>query len=93
MTSVWITLVHEGSIYRQDHLLSKTTVTFAKLTLEQIEAYVASGESFGKAGAYGIQGLGCTLVERIDGCYYNVVGFPIQAFAQKLATMLDEEAN
>lgn len=53
-----------------------TDVTFYELTEEQIERYVASGEPMDKAGAYGIQGRGCVLVEGIDGNYHNVVGLP-----------------
>lgn len=53
-----------------------TDVTFYELTEEQIEHYVASGEPMDKAGAYGIQGRGCVLVEGIDGNYHNVVGLP-----------------
>ncbi len=54
-----------------------TRVRFRKVSLSEIEAYVRSGEPKDKAGAYGIQGLGAALVERIDGCYYNVVGLPV----------------
>jgi septum formation protein len=43
-----------------------------------LEWYVNSGEAFGKAGAYSIQGLGSILVESISGSYNNVVGFPIE---------------
>jgi septum formation protein len=61
-----------------------TRVRFAPLEDEQIEAYVASGDGRDKAGAYGIQGFGATLVERIDGDYFTVVGFPLSAFARAL---------
>lgn len=54
-----------------------TKVYFRPLTREEIKAYVACGESKDKAGAYGIQGIGGLLVERIEGCYYNVVGLPL----------------
>ena len=46
---------------------------------EHLEAYLATGESLDKAGAYGIQGFGRLLVKDIDGCYYNVVGLPLTA--------------
>lgn len=59
----------------ESHVVS-TTVRFKDLTPGEIEGYVASGEPFDKAGGYGIQGLGCFLVERIDGSYDNVVGLP-----------------
>jgi septum formation protein len=53
-----------------------TAVTFRELTAEDIERYVAAGEWHGRAGAYAIQGIGASLVERIDGDYLNVVGLP-----------------
>jgi septum formation protein len=55
----------------------KTEVKFSKLTKKQIEDYIDSGEPMDKAGAYGIQGSGGVFVEEIHGCYYNVVGLPI----------------
>ena len=63
-----------------------TNVKFRDLTEEDIAAYVATGESMDKAGAYGIQGYGALLVERIEGCYNNVVGLPLQLVAAGLRT-------
>lgn len=54
-----------------------TKVTFAELSEEEIENYLASGEPFDKAGAYGIQGLAGKYVTRIEGCYFNVMGLPL----------------
>jgi septum formation protein len=54
-----------------------TRVWFAALSGDEIETYVASREPMDKAGAYGIQGLASKFVERIDGCYFNVMGLPI----------------
>lgn len=54
-----------------------TRVTFAKLTHDEIESYVASGEPFGKAGGYAVQGIAGRYVTRIEGCYFNVVGLPL----------------
>jgi septum formation protein len=63
-----------------------TEVTFRKITDEEIWAYINAGEPFDKAGAYGIQGQGAILVEKINGCFFNVVGFPLSRFF----IMLDE---
>ena len=62
-----------------------TEVRFRTLTAEDITHYVATGEPMDKAGAYGIQGYGCTLVEGISGDYYNVMGLPVCRLAQILA--------
>ena len=54
-----------------------TDVRFKGLTEQEIESYIRTGEPFGKAGAYAIQGLGGAFVERIDGSYSGVVGLPV----------------
>lgn len=54
-----------------------TEVTFSDFGESVARGYVAQGESFDKAGAYGIQGRGAFLVERVDGSYSNVVGLPL----------------
>jgi septum formation protein len=64
-----------------------TRVRFAVLDNATIEAYVASGDGRDKAGSYGIQGFAATLVERIDGDYFAVVGFPLAAFARAVARL------
>lgn len=61
-----------------------TRVKFRDLSGEEVEEYVASGESMDKAGAYGIQGMGAVLVERIEGCYFNVVGLPLARLVEML---------
>jgi septum formation protein len=61
-----------------------TLVKFAPLSAEEITAYVASGEPIDKAGAYAIQGLASKFVERIDGCFFNVVGLPLALVYRKL---------
>jgi septum formation protein len=54
-----------------------TDVTFAPLSDKEIDAYIATGEPFDKAGAYAIQGAGGRYITRIEGCYFNVVGLPL----------------
>ncbi|EPD77968.1 MULTISPECIES: nucleoside triphosphate pyrophosphatase [Atopobiaceae] len=61
-----------------------TKVTFYELSEDEITAYVASGESSDKAGAYGIQGRGRFLVQAISGDYENVVGLPVALLAREL---------
>lgn len=62
----------------------KTMVQFWDLTDEEIEDYVKSGEPLDKAGAYGIQKLGSSLVKQITGDYFNVVGLPISRTIREL---------
>jgi septum formation protein len=54
-----------------------TNVHFAQLSDAEIDAYIATGEPFDKAGAYGIQSLGGRYVTRVEGCYFNVMGMPL----------------
>ncbi len=57
--------------------LETTQVRFAALTAEEIDQYAATDEPLDKAGAYAIQGIAGRYVERIEGCYFNVVGLPL----------------
>ncbi len=66
-----------------------TRVKFRTLEDREIQAYVDSGEPMDKAGAYGIQGLGCVLVEKIEGCYFNVMGLPISRFIHRFLDSLN----
>ena len=61
-----------------------TEVRFWPLSQQEIATYVATGDSMDKAGAYGIQGRGAALVQRIDGDFYTVMGFPIGLFVRTL---------
>lgn len=65
-------LTHSQSILFHD----TAEVTFCPLSDAEIRAYIATGEPLDKAGAYGIQGPGSLLVERISGCYFTVIGMP-----------------
>ena len=64
-----------------------TGVTFALMTSEEIEAYLQTGESFGKAGAYAVQGYAARFIAGLEGDYFNVVGLPVR----RLYTTLKQE--
>ncbi|MCX8054514.1 MAG: Maf family protein [Ignavibacteria bacterium] len=68
---------------------SKTDVTFRELSDDEIYAYIESGSPMDKAGAYGIQDdFGAVFVRHINGCYYNIVGLPIELFYRMLKESL-----
>lgn len=69
---------------RRSAALSVSRVRFAAMTSAQIDAYVASGEPMGKAGAYGIQGLAAAHVEHIAGSYSGIMGLPLHETAELL---------
>ncbi len=78
--------VADSSVGRYLSSYERTRVKMRPMSDELIYAYIKTGEPMDKAGAYGIQGKGALLIERIDGCYFNVVGLPIM----KLSSMLEE---
>lgn len=63
-----------------------TWVWFKDISQQEIEAYVNMGEPMDKAGSYGIQGKGALFVEKIEGCYFNVVGLPLAQLARILGS-------
>ena len=63
-----------------------TRVKFSDLDNDLIRRYLKTGEPFDKAGAYAIQGFGALLIERIEGCYFNVVGLPLNRLSGMLST-------
>ncbi|MBR3561843.1 MAG: septum formation protein Maf [Oscillospiraceae bacterium] len=77
-----------GVTVRQgDKAIAFTTTTdvyFRAATEAELRAYIATGEPMDKAGAYGIQGVGSLLVERIDGDFFNVMGLPVMPLARSL---------
>lgn len=81
----------EGELEHSITFYSKTNVVFAKLDEKEIEEYIKSGSPMDKAGAYGIQDdWGSLFVKRIDGDYYNVVGFPLQKFYTMMKSFAPE---
>lgn len=69
-----VCLLHDGQERAE---VEATRVYVSPLSAEEVRAYCASGEPMDKAGAYAIQGLASKFIERIEGCYFNVVGLPI----------------
>lgn len=78
--------------YYNDNLIidfEKTEVTFRELQEDEIRKYVAGGSPMDKAGAYGIQDdFGAVFVEKINGCYYNVVGLPLSKLYSRLKEII-----
>lgn len=79
-----ITVINTKSDMTEVESLS-TKVTFSEISDEEILEYIETEEPLDKAGSYGIQGKGGIFVKEIEGCYYNVVGLPLN----KLKSMLD----
>jgi len=72
--------------------IEKTRVWFRKLSRREIAEYVASGSPMDKAGAYGIQDdYGAVFVKRVEGCFYNVVGFPLTNFYTTLRSFVRDQ--
>ena len=70
--------------YKTETFFVSSDVTFFELNYDEICAYAQSGEPDDKAGAYGIQGKGSLLVEKISGDYFNIVGLPVSMLNKKL---------
>ncbi len=88
LSGEWHTVFGGVALFWQSRNISfafaePTRVKFREISSEEIKAYIATGEPMDKAGSYGIQGQGSVLVERIEGCYFNVMGLPIARFLQR----------
>ena len=93
-TGVYTAKTYDIDIVNSFTMFEKTIVTFGTLTDEEIIKYIDKELPYDKAGSYGIQDdLGCLFVERIDGDYNNVVGFPLYKFYRTLASTFPEVAN
>jgi septum formation protein len=77
-----VALALDGRVFER---LDRTRVTFRPLAPETIRAYIATGEPMDKAGAYGLQGFGAVLVERIEGDCFGVIGLPLRLVVDLLA--------
>ncbi|MCC6792960.1 MAG: septum formation inhibitor Maf [Thermomicrobiales bacterium] len=83
---VWTgVVVLDAATGRQEQRAVRSLVRMRAYSDDEIEAYVATGEPLDKAGAYAIQGGAGVFVERIEGCYANVVGLPLCALSELLA--------
>jgi septum formation protein len=88
--------VHSGVCILSSHdrymaFSETTTVHFSTLSEETLEAYANTSEPYDKAGSYGIQGIAGSFVTKIDGCYNNVVGLPLQRLCAELRKLVKEE--
>jgi septum formation protein len=71
--------------------VERTRVEFLKMSKEEIESYIQTGEPFDKAGAYGIQGIAGRFATRIEGCYFNVLGLPLSRLWTTLQSLAWKE--
>jgi septum formation protein len=85
VVTAFVVLDPEGRIRAERAVL--TTVEFRQLAQDEIEAYVATGEPFGKAGGYAVQGRGGQFVARLQGSESNVVGLPMEELVDTLAAL------
>jgi septum formation protein len=83
-----LTAVAIASPTQRQLSVNVSRVTFSRLTKTQIEAYVASGEPFDKAGGYGIQGHAAAFVRRIEGSYSGIMGLPLYETTRMLRGLL-----
>ena len=94
MTGVCVIDICEGKRVSEASFSECTKVYVSRLTPQDIEDYIATGEPFDKAGAYGIQGTFARYIERIDGDYNNVVGLPVgRLFREFLSGKAETESE
>lgn len=79
-----LTAVAVGSSQQREHRLSESQVTFAAMTADDVQAYVASGEPMDKAGAYAVQGRAAAFISHMSGSYSGIMGLPMFETAQLL---------
>lgn len=87
-TGVCLLVYEDGNLTKEISFAECTRVFMYSVSREDIEEYVSSKEPMDKAGAYGIQGLGAILVEKIEGDYNNVVGLPVGRIYRELKAYL-----
>ncbi|MBA3057397.1 MAG: septum formation inhibitor Maf [Gammaproteobacteria bacterium] len=79
-----LTAVALGTARKREQVVSESRVTFAAMSARQIQAYVATGEPMGKAGAYAVQGRAAALISHMSGSYSGIMGLPMFETAQLL---------
>jgi septum formation protein len=84
-THTVLTAVAVALAARTESAVESVAVTFRALRDDEIDAYIATGEPMDKAGAYGIQGYGATIVERVDGDYFSVMGLGLRRLVELMA--------
>lgn len=89
MTGVTLVSNHLEKNYKIHSFHQTSEVLFDELTDEVIKGYIESGEPMDKAGGYGIQGLGSSLVKSINGDYFNIEGFPANKFSVELKKFIE----
>jgi septum formation protein len=82
--------IFDTTTYASHNDFEKTDVTFRRMDDGEIETYVKTGDPLDKAGAYGIQDRSAVFVTKVNGCFYNVVGFPITKFYVAMRDFLNE---
>ncbi|CAB4374489.1 unnamed protein product [Rhizophagus irregularis] len=83
--------IHPG--YNIVSFTEETEVMFRECKEDDLKVYIGTGEPMDKAGAYGYQAFGSFFVEKINGCYYNVVGLPIKVFIELEKLVKKQEFN
>ncbi len=83
--STAITLMNAGGTMRS--AIETTTIYFRKLSIEEIQNYISQYKPYDKAGAYAIQEPAALFIEKMEGCYSNVVGLPIPLLLRELANV------
>lgn len=86
-THICLTRLNGAGVQQRIDRLTRTQVVMRAYTDAEIDAYIATGDPFDKAGGYAIQHDGFSPVARIDGCYHNVVGLPLCEVRRALATL------
>mmetsp|Transcript_15371 Transcript_15371/g.13429 ORF Transcript_15371/g.13429 Transcript_15371/m.13429 type:complete len:216 (+) Transcript_15371:15-662(+) len=90
LSSAYIAFLDEDlEILYKENIFNSTKVEFYHFGEDVIAEYMKTGEAYGKAGCYGIQGTAATWIKNMDGCYYSVWGFPLSQFCVKMVEMIN----